>query len=658
MGAGLSYRLGLAWLAALMLMVSLAVPAYAASIEDLLQAESEKVEALIAKGSFKAAVAPARTLVAKARRLLRKDDPRVVVYAAELADIIDRAGDPRRAQVVARAVSKIVANGVKDSPELSAGLATLARLLANAGNYDEAEKLLTRALALAEDTTGPGSAEVTGLQRQLADIYERHGRKAEAELLRQSLAAAAAATSAELSIQRSANTSAAAKEDQKTLSVDEGGTGASKDEQAAQPAPSTEPEIALPAPPPVTAPPEPSDGAVAGKPAPAPAAKASPAPEVFTPQSKKRTAARRAPSSAAPPAEPAPAPATAASAQAQYHVVPVFYGTNRKPTEGVASVAFSSSESEATTLGMAMVTVPLIHQVPQVERPWALRVPGTDIEITFEAQDPAKHFTIKSIENLPQDQFIARAKAQVAGSQTYKGQALVFVHGFYNKFDDALYRTAQIAYDMQFDGGTFMYSWPSAGTIDAYWSDRPKAKNSGAKLRAFLTLVATRTGATRISVIAHSMGNLPLLEALDETIAFDQPSPSASIDEVVLAAPDIGRKDFTDLVSHMSHVRGGITLYAASNDLALEASRTLNREPRAGDIGTGGPLLLPHVDTIDATRASTQMFRLNHYYVAESSAIMCDVEHLMRGGVRPPNTRSKILATVKADTGTYYAYRP
>ena len=52
------------------------------------------------------------------------------------------------------------------------------------------------------------------------------------------------------------------------------------------------------------------------------------------------------------------------------------------------------------------------------------------------------------------------------------------------------------------------------------------------------------------------------------------------------------------------------------------------------------------------------MFRLNHYYVAESSAILCDVEHILRGGVRPPSARSKILMSVQAVAGTYFAYRP
>jgi hypothetical protein len=44
--------------------------------------------------------------------------------------------------------------------------------------------------------------------------------------------------------------------------------------------------------------------------------------------------------------------------------------------------------------------------------------------------------------------------------------------------------------------------------------------------------------------------------------------------------------------------------------------------------------------------------------VAESSAIMCDVEHLLRTGTRPPDKRSLILTKVTDAAGAYYTYRP
>ena len=96
----------------------------------------------------------------------------------------------------------------------------------------------------------------------------------------------------------------------------------------------------------------------------------------------------------------------------------------------------------------------------------------------------------------------------------------------------------------------------------------------------------------------------------------------------------------------------------SSNDLALAASRTMNGEARAGDTRPDGPLLLPHIDTIDATGASLQMFRLNHYYVAESSAVLCDLERLLSTGQHPPDARSKLLMTIGVGTEKYYTFRP
>ncbi len=644
-------RLNLSWvvllLAGLMLVANgLAVPAHAASIEDLLKAESDKVEVLIAKENFKAAIEPARRLVAKARKLLKPGDPRLTIYAVQLADLHSRAGNSAKAVATALAVAKFTPRVEGDSTALVASLFHLAKLLAKNGKLDAAAQVLNNAIAIAEGDKGPDSADVIMLQGGLVDVYKQQGRTTEAESLQQRLDAMQLAA-----IRAGGDTQYQIIErDQKAAAPPAPATEAPADSGASRGAP---PESEAPSPSVVTPEPAPPpDEPSVGAPAPPPPAKTEAAPKP-----KKKSAADKAVPS--PPATSAQPRAAAIAPGAQFSVVPVFYGTNRKPSEGAARVSYSSAESKDLSLGVAMVTVPNTHVVPQLERPWELRVPGTDIVLTFETQDPSKHFTIKSIETLSQDQFIARAKDRVSAAKTYKGQALVFVHGFYNTFDDALYRTAQIAYDLQFDGGAFMYSWPSAGTLDAYRTDRPKAKAAGAKLREFLTLVAKQTGATRVSVIAHSMGNLPLMEALDETLPLTGPSPSAAIDEVVLAAPDIGRKEFTALADHMKKVRGGITLYAASNDVALEASRTFfSGEARAGDSGYGGPLLLPHVDTIDATRASTQFFRLNHYYVAESSPILCDVEHLLRGGVRPPNERSKILAVVKADAGTYYAYRP
>ena len=647
----------------LLLIVGLAPAADAQSLDKLNAAEA-KVEALAKAGKTDAAITLGRKLVAAARKSLGKSDANLAVYLAELAKLQASRGRLAEAEKLIREV--IAINGQvagPDSPLMLGSLQALADILiqGKGPQLDEAEVTLARSLAIAEGAFGPGSPEAADVQRRLAAVYERQGRNAEAAQLRVRSEQAQRARADEDRQQAEAAAIAAAGAQ---TEAEAGKAGASQKGTAEPPPPAAEPPTTVPEGPSASAPqvpeaapgmtqPEAGQGGASSSES-APTGQAEDKMSAQETGHQRRHIALPEPSAGAARA----AKPTAAPPPAEYHVVEVFYGTNRKPFESAARVSFTSNEDDKLSLGAALITVPVTHQVPQVERPWALRIPGTDIELTFETEDPARHFTIKSIETLPEDQFLSRVKDRLGQSQTFKGQALVFVHGFYNTFDDALYRTAQIVYDMQFDGAAFMYSWPSAGTLDAYGTDLAKAKRAGTQLRAFLALVARKSGATRVTVIAHSLGNLPLMEALDETIAPDQPSLDATIDDVVLAAPDIGRAEFVAMAEHMNHVRGGMTLYAASNDLALAASRTVNGEERAGDTRQGGPLLLPHVDTIDATGTSLQLFQLNHNYVAESSAVLCDLEQLLRTGQHPPDARTRLLMPVEDGTGKYYTFRP
>ena len=60
-------------------------------------------------------------------------------------------------------------------------------------------------------------------------------------------------------------------------------------------------------------------------------------------------------------------------------------------------------------------------------------------------------------------------------STTFADQALLFVHGYNVTFESALYRTAQIAFDLEFDGVPFLFSWPSKGDFQSYRADLDRA---------------------------------------------------------------------------------------------------------------------------------------------------------------------------------------
>ena len=107
--------------------------------------------------------------------------------------------------------------------------------------------------------------------------------------------------------------------------------------------------------------------------------------------------------------------------------------------------------------------------------------------------------------------FLGAVAARVAGSE--RKEVFVFIHGFNTTFEDGSLRTAQLAADLRLDGAPIMWSWPSAGGVLSYWRDADQAENpaEASALAAFLRDVVQTTGATRVHLVAHSMGNRPLM---------------------------------------------------------------------------------------------------------------------------------------------------
>ena len=351
----------------------------------------------------------------------------------------------------------------------------------------------------------------------------------------------------------------------------------------------------------------------------------------------------------------APPPAAPKSAEeTAWDVVPVFFGTDRQEQADPKRVQFNSERGRRLELGRAMVTVPKSHEVPNIERPWVVKIPYFDVTIYEEAEDPEKHFTMQEIKKLPEAEFLRLARERIAASSRYKDHAVVFVHGYNTSFDHAVYRTAQIAYDLKFDGATFLYSWPSGGAVASYTYDRESAQASEPYLRQFLDLVVKQTGAKSVSIIAHSMGNQPLLDVLKDMRS--DGSEAVAINEVIFAAPDVDADNFANVAQRIEGVAKGVTLYAASNDRALIVSRNFWRNPRAGDVPAAGPLIVPGIETIDVTAASTDSFALNHSGYAENNDLLQDIGKLILSGLRPPDERLQALKRTSSPKGDFWRY--
>jgi len=401
-------------------------------------------------------------------------------------------------------------------------------------------------------------------------------------------------------------------------------------------------------------------------PAPAPTAQAPAMPEPPPPPPPASRPAPEAPPSPPPPAvppppatraetSPAPKPGETAARDVDWDIVPVFYGTDRGQKADAKRITYTSDRGRRLELGRALVTVPKSHQVPTIERPFAIRVPYFQVTVYEGSEDPKQHFTIKEISTLSAEDFVTLSRERILGGRAFKDQAIVFVHGYNTDFDFALYRSAQMAYDLRFDGATFLYSWPSAGDFTGYVYDRESSEQSEPYLRDFLDMVMRDTGARSVSVIAHSMGNLPLLRVL-QTLGPKLP-PDVKLNQIILASPDVDRDVFMNLAASIKPFGRGVTMYCSSNDKAMQvARRVAGGIPRAGDVSSDGPVVVEGIDTIDVSATSTEYLALNHSSYAESSALLNDIGLLLQTGERPPDTRIPILERISTPKGDFWRY--
>jgi len=74
--------------------------------------------------------------------------------------------------------------------------------------------------------------------------------------------------------------------------------------------------------------------------------------------------------------------------------------------------------------------------------------------------------------------------------QTPSKHVLVFVHRFNNRFEDAVFRYAQIIHDSSATAVPVLFTWPSRGSVFAYGYDHESASYSRDALEGGLRLLA------------------------------------------------------------------------------------------------------------------------------------------------------------------------
>jgi esterase/lipase superfamily enzyme len=307
----------------------------------------------------------------------------------------------------------------------------------------------------------------------------------------------------------------------------------------------------------------------------------------------------------------------------EYVEVEVFYATDRSRGSSTEPNNFYASGRGKLEYGVTGVSIPRRHKRGELESPvwWKL-------EFT---EDPARHVVLLNVSPMTPAEFHSGVATRT--SATGQRNVLVFVHGFNVTFSDAVRRTAQIAYDLQFLGAPITFSWPSQGSPLplGYTTDETNVEWTEPHLKKFLLDLKAGVGNdVRIHLVAHSMGNRALTKVL-RAIAAE--TNEALFSQVVLAAPDIDRDVFErDIATAVVKTTRRTTLYASSQDRALMFSKTVHTFARAGQ--STPPLVFAEgMDTVDASGIDTSA--LGHSYIASEPLLLNDLFMLIRHDLKP-----------------------
>jgi esterase/lipase superfamily enzyme len=198
-------------------------------------------------------------------------------------------------------------------------------------------------------------------------------------------------------------------------------------------------------------------------------------------------------------------------------------------------------------------------------------------------------------------------------------EALIYIHGFNNTFDEGLLRIAQLSNDFGIRGLALHYSWPSAGSPYGYEYDKDSISYARDGLEDLINR-AHAAGARRIILVAHSMGAQLAVETLRQMEIARPNSAADTVNGVILISPDIDAEVFRSELTRIKRLPDPFVLFVSRRDRVLQVSGLLTgQRERLGnlpDYSSFGDLKLT---VLDVTEFSSG---LGHFTAGDSPALM------------------------------------
>lgn len=276
--------------------------------------------------------------------------------------------------------------------------------------------------------------------------------------------------------------------------------------------------------------------------------------------------------------------------------VTILAATTRQRSGSDPGEMFSGDRAADVSYASIGVSIPpdSARKVGAVQ--WPSTLPG----------DPRQSFVTTSASYISKQDF--RTAISAAAKSTKRRMVLVFVHGFNNRFDDAVYRFAQVVHDSNAPGIPVLFTWPSRGELKlrSYTYDRESANYSRDALEDLLEQIGSNPDVAGINIVAHSMGNWVTLEALRaRSIRANQ--KSGKIRNVMLVAPDVDVDVFRTQIRRIGNSIPRTVLFVSRDDAALKLSQEIwGGVPRLGEVDPGaepyrGEFERARIEVVDLT---------------------------------------------------------
>lgn len=289
--------------------------------------------------------------------------------------------------------------------------------------------------------------------------------------------------------------------------------------------------------------------------------------------------------------------------------VDMLVATTRQPS-GDPATLFNGERSPKPHLTVIAVSIPPGRKAGEVQWPKKLPPnPATDFAVT----------DVEQIATLPEGRAWFR-------QHVVDGHALVFVHGFNNKYEDSVFRLAQIVHDSGMRATPVLFTWPSRAQVTAYEYDKESTNYSRSAMEQTLRVLAHDPAVKDITVLAHSMGTWLAMEALRQ-MGIRDGHVDRKIRDVILASPDIDIQVFAKQFVEMGEPRPKFTIFVSQDDRALALSSFITG--KVSRLGAIDPSKEPYrtrleeagITAIDLTKVKSDD-RLNHGKFAESPQIV------------------------------------